>query len=217
MRALLAGIWSKRRALLFYAALLLIGWIMGEVLHDFAVPEMRPMNEPQIHRMVMVALAIFILAAAIPFVPGAEIGFALLFLFGGQASLLVFLGMTGAMLLAYVVARIVPAHSISNFARWLGLTGTAKLLSDRSTNSEASIQQLTKNVQGRLGKFALNNRYLLLMLLLNTPGNSLLGGGGGLAFLAGSSGLYRFVPFAISVMLAVAPVPLTFALMDGVG
>ena len=216
MRAFLGGIWAKRRGLLLYAALLSIGWLMGDALHDFAVPEMRPMNEPQIHRMVMLALAVFILAAAIPFVPGAEIGFALLFIFGGQAALLVFLGMTGAMLLSYLVARVVPTASISRFADWLGLTRIAKLLSNQSTNSEASIRQLAEKSRGRLGTFALRNRYLLLILLLNTPGNSLLGGGGGLAFLAGASGLYRFVPFAISVMLAVAPVPLAFALMDGI-
>ncbi|MDC0738727.1 hypothetical protein N6L24_10585 [Cognatishimia sp. SS12] len=217
MRTLLTGIWAKRRALLLYVALLLMGWVIGEALHGLAVPEMRPMNEPLIHRLVMVALAVFILAAAIPFVPGAEIGFALLFIFGGQAALLVFLGMTGAMLLSYIVARLVPAAAMGHFANWLGLTRTAKLLATQSVNGDAVIQQLSQMVDGRLAKFALNNRYLLLMLLLNTPGNSLLGGGGGLAFFAGSSGLYRFVPFMISVMIAVAPVPLAFALMDGGG
>ncbi|NNL35816.1 MAG: hypothetical protein HKP35_08360 [Silicimonas sp.] len=57
----------------------------------------------------------------------------------------------------------------------------------------------------------MRNRYLALAIAINVPGNSLVGGGGGLAFVAGASGLFSFPAFLLTIMLAVAPVPLFFA------
>ena len=69
---------------------------------------------------------------------------------------------------------------------------------------------ISDRLDGQFSSTLLKNRYLALAILLNVPGNSLLGGAGGLAFMAGISGLYRFWPYLLSVLIAVAPIPLIF-------
>ncbi|WP_339715080.1 hypothetical protein [uncultured Sneathiella sp.] len=197
-----------------YTFLLLGGWILGDALQDVIIPEMRPMHEPMIHRIVMSALILFILAAAIPFVPGAEIGFALLLVFGGKAAPLVYGGMVGALILSYCIARLVPADSLGNFLRWLGLTKAADLVFDiEETEAQDRAMFVARKLPKSFGEKLVRNRYILLAMAINLPGNTLLGGGGGLAFIAARSGLFGFWSFTLVVLCSVAPVPLLFALM----
>lgn len=211
MRAFLKRLWSFRLALAIYAILLAAGWGAGELLLGMTVPELRPMNEPMIHRMVMGALVLFVVMAAIPFVPGAEIGFALLLMFGGQASGIVYAGMVGALLLSFTVARFVPLSLLSQLTASLRLAGAARFFDLlASMPAEERSRFISDRLDGQFSSTLLKNRYLALAILLNVPGNSLLGGAGGLAFMAGVSGLYRFWPYLLSVLIAVAPIPLIF-------
>lgn len=211
---LYARLWAVRRAILLYLAVLVAGWAVGEYVLDMTIPEIPQMDEPVIQKMVFGAVVVFVLAAAIPFVPGAEVGFALLLIFGAQAALIVYVGMVGALLLSFGVARIVPMPVLSRLAHWLGLKRAAGLV-DESANIPRSQRAdvISHKLQGQFGKMMLKNRYVLLAVLLNMPGNTLLGGGGGLAFLAGNSGLYRPWPYLVTVLIAVAPFPLLFVLI----
>ncbi len=216
MRTLLSKLWAARRAVLVYALLLGLGVVAGEWMMGIAIPEMRPMNEPMIHRLVMTALVIFVVAAALPFVPGAEIGFALLLIFGGQAAPLVYVGMVGALILSFTVARLVPLPALSRMAGWLGLARVAGLIDEIAATPKADRAAFfSERMSGRAGQAAFRNRYVLLAVLLNTPGNSVIGGGGGIAFTAGLSGLYRFWPYLAAVLIAVAPFPLFFLAFRG--
>lgn len=211
MRAFLKRLWSFRLALAIYAILLAAGWGAGELLLGMTVPELRPMNEPMIHRMVMGALVLFVVMAAIPFIPGAEIGFALLLMFGGQASGIVYAGMVGALLLSFTVARFVPLSLLSQLTASLRLAGATRFFDLlASMPAEERSRFISDRLDGQFSSTLLKNRYLALAILLNVPGNSLLGGAGGLAFMAGISGLYRFWPYLLSVLIAVAPIPLIF-------
>ncbi len=185
----------------------------GEYLTEVAIPETRPMNEPLIHRIVMGALLVFVLAAAIPFVPGAEIGFALLLLFGGQASAIVYAGMVGALVLSFCIGRFVPLRFVAQALSWLRLKRVAKWAAELEATPIKNRAELIENkLTSRFAKQMLRNRYVLLAVLLNLPGNSVLGGGGGLAFIAGASRLYSFWLYLICVLVAVAPFPLLFLL-----
>lgn len=211
MRAVLNGLWAKRKAITFYGLLLLGGWFLGDLFKDLTVPEMRPMNEPMIHRIVMTAFVAFVILAAIPFVPGAEIGFALLVLFGGQVAPLVYLGMVGALILSFAMARLVPASRLVCALNWLGLEKAAIFVSELdNADPPDRIEKLSMIVPETLGRRLHRHRHLVLAVALNTPGNSLLGGGGGLAFIAGASRLFSFWSYLAVVLCAVAPVPLFF-------
>lgn len=180
-------------------------------MKDLTVPEMRPMNEPMIHRIIMTAFIAFVVLAAIPFVPGAEIGFALLLLFGGQIAPLVYFGMIGALTLAFFTAKIVPATALARVLEWLGLNKAASFVTDlESAAPNDRLDQFLSVVPSTLGKNLHRHRHVLLAVVLNVPGHSLLGGGGGLAFIAGASRLYSFWAFLAVIICAVAPVPLFF-------
>lgn len=213
MRALLNFIWAKRRAVVFYLLLLLGGWLLGDYLKDLAVPEMRPMNEPTIHRIIMTAFLAFVVLAAIPFIPGAEIGFALLLLFGGRIAPLVYFGMVGALILSFTFARLIPTSVLAHALSWLGLRKAATFLEEMGKTEPAhQMETLTRMLPGMLGHRLHRYKHLLLAVALNTPGNSLLGGGGGLAFIAGASRLFPLWQYLLIVVCAVAPVPLLFYL-----
>lgn len=47
-----------------------------------------------------------------------------------------------------------------------------------------------------------------LFIVINLPGNIFVGGGGGIAMIAGASRLYTLPGFLVTIVLAVAPVPL---------
>jgi hypothetical protein len=61
----------------------------------------------------------------------------------------------------------------------------------------------------------LKHRHVAVALALNTPGNIVLGDGGGIVMAAGFSRLFSLPGFAVTVMLAVAPVPLAILLTEG--
>lgn len=213
MRAVLTRLWAKRKIIFVYGLLLLGGWFLGDVLKELTIPEMRPMHEPMIHRIVMTAFVAFIVLAAIPFVPGAEIGFALLLLFGGQVAPLVYLGMVGALVVSYAIARLVPSTALCCALNWLGLERASKFIAKLdATPQNDRLAMLSGVMPSKVGQKLLRQRYILLAVALNTPGNSLMGGGGGLAFIAGASRLFSFWPFLAVVICAVAPVPLFFLL-----
>ena len=213
MRAILTRLWVKRRVLFLYGLLLFGGWFLSDVLKELTIPEMRPLNEPMIHRIVMTAFVAFIVLAAIPFVPGAEIGFALLLLFGGQVAPLVYLGMVGALVVSYAIARLVPSTVLGRALDWLGLEKASKFIAKLdATPQNDRLGMLSGVMPSTAGQNLLRHRNILLAVALNTPGNSLMGGGGGLAFIAGASRLFGFWPFLAVVICAVAPVPLFFLL-----
>ncbi|MCV2869462.1 hypothetical protein OEW28_12575 [Defluviimonas sp. WL0002] len=172
------------------------------------------MNETLMHRLVMGALVVYVVAAAIPFVPGAEIGLALLLVFGAQASPVVYAGMVGALLLSFGVASFVPLPMLAWLADRLLLKRVARFLAELADTPKPDRARLVSSkLDGRLGTAMLRNRYVVLAILLNLPGNSVLGGGGGLAFLAGISGLYSPWWYLLTVTIAVAPIPLAFLLI----
>lgn len=212
MRAILNALWRARKALIFYALLLLAGLMVGHLVRDFVIPEVRPMNEPMMHKLVTLALVIFVFTAALPFVPGAEIGFAMLMVFGAKAALVVYLAMVGALLLAYTVARAVPLLWLSDGLSWLGLARAGRLAAElEALPRPERLAHVFSRMPSGPGELLVKHRYLALALALNLPGNSLVGGGGGLAFVAGASGLFSAPAFALTIALAVAPVPLIFA------
>ena len=213
MRLALGRLWSQRKVIAFWLVLLGAGWVIGDMLRVTLLPEIRPLETAMLNKMVVGALVLYVLLAAIPFVPGAEIGFALLFLFGSVAAPVVYLGMVGALALSFLIARLVPYEALCGVLSWLGLKRTAALIRRIHETPPAERDAiLHERLPHGILKKGFENRYLALAILINTPGNSLIGGGGGLAFAAGASGLYGFPQFLLTILVAVAPLPAFFYL-----
>ena len=202
-----------RRAglIMLYCVLLGGGWVISRELFEIASIEMRPMNEPTIHLMLMTTIAIFAIASALPFVPGAEIGFWLMFVFGSRMGLLVYVSMVAALLAAYMIGRLVPLSVTASAFKFFGFVRAHDLVMRFSSVTFAERPKLLlKGAPKRFVPFLVRHRYVALALLFNLPGNSLLGGGGGIALSAGLSRFFSFPGYVITVLLAVAPVPLLF-------
>ncbi|MDF2371557.1 MAG: hypothetical protein P1V21_12265 [Rhizobiaceae bacterium] len=203
---------GKRPMLLVVAIYILLlsgGWFAGHWVLDFINFEAGSADEPMLNVMIMVTAMIFILASALPFVPGAEIGLGLMMMFGGRIALLVYFCMLAALLIAFLIGRYVPLAIISAGARHLGLIRTHRLVAQLIPLSDKErLALLTTNAPQKFVPALLRFRYLAIMVLLNLPGNSIIGGGGGIAFTAGVSGLFSFPAFLATVAMAIAPIPL---------
>lgn len=204
----------RRRWLFFggvYVVLLVGGTLAGHLLQGLVNLDVRPGNEPTVHLVILTTAAIFFLASALPFVPGAEIGLALMLVFGGKIAFLVYVSMVAALVLAFIVGRFVPLETTAKAFRYLGLNRADDLLTGLAPLGPGErLALLSAEAPRRLIPVMLRHRYLALMILFNMPGNSILGGGGGIAFTAGLSGLFRYPGYLAAVSIAIAPVPLFF-------
>ncbi|PJK28016.1 hypothetical protein [Minwuia thermotolerans] len=139
---------------LFYLMLVAGGWLVGHWLTGFALIEVRPSNEPEIHRIVMLATGVYIAASAIPFVPGAEIGFALILALGDRIVFLVYIAMVTALLLAFLVGRFLPSKAIAGAFRFVGFERARNLvLRLEPLDSQARVAMLACPRSAPLGHF----------------------------------------------------------------
>ncbi|WP_372624102.1 hypothetical protein [Falsiroseomonas sp.] len=159
------------------------------------------LGPPLIYAVLLLQAALI----AIPFVPGAEVGFLLLALCRAQLAGHVYAATVVGLLLAFAIGRSFPPRSVERLLARLRLdraAATVACLAQQSAAPPPGTSPLR-----RLAVRLLRHRCLCLVLLINTPGNTLLGGGGGIAMAAGLGGLFSFRQFLASVLIAVAPVP----------
>jgi hypothetical protein len=158
--------------------------------------------------MLIISLIAYALLMAIPFVPGIELGITLLILRGAEIAPFVYSATFFGLMLAFLTGRYLPLGWISSLLSDLGLTRAASLLKRLSQQSpDTHITELRANLPKPLSPVLTNARYLMLAVLLNVPGNALLGGGGGIMLAAGLSRVFTLRLTALTVALAVAPVP----------
>ena len=161
----------------------------------------------------LLVAAVYAIALSVPFVPGAEIGLAILAMGGAAAAPLVWGATVAGLTMAYLVGRRVPPRAVAAGLGRLGLRRASRLvLTLEPMDADARLAHLVSAAPTRVVPLLLRHRHLALAVALNLPGNALLGGGGGLALAAGLSRLYAPGPFVATVALAAAPVPLAVAL-----
>lgn len=162
-----------------------------------------------VRALVLGAAALYVLLMAVPFMPGIEVGLALMLALGGKAAPLVYFCTVLALALGFAVGRFVPPRVVRGVFAWLHLPRPAALV-DRLDGlpPQERFTVLQAATCSRLAPLLMRHRHLAVMALLNLPGNSLIGGGGGIALLAGMSGMFSFPRFIALTALAVAPVPL---------
>jgi uncharacterized membrane protein YdjX (TVP38/TMEM64 family) len=191
------------------------GWYVGRELTDAATFDMQAAAADHAFAFVMAAVAVFVVASATPFVPGAEIGFGLILIFGAKVALIGYAAMVAALSVSFLAGRLLPPSLLASLFGYLGLGKARDLtLALAPLDPESRLRLLTEKLPHRLVPMLLRHRYLALIALLNLPGNSVVGGGGGIAFTAGLSGLFSLPAYLGTVLVAVAPVP-AFVLATG--
>ena len=187
----------------------------GDLVLDRLNMPLTPSNEPALHRAVMTAIAVYIFLMMLPFVPGVEIGLAMMVAFGPKIVPLVYGSTVVALLLSFLLGRLVPHRTIIETFETLHLRRAGRLLRQlEPLESGERLSFLLGNASTRIVPYLLRHRFLALMVALNLPGNAVVGGGGGIGLVAGFSRLFEFPKYAIAVALAVSPVPLIVLAMN---
>ncbi|KUF11570.1 hypothetical protein AVJ23_07370 [Pseudoponticoccus marisrubri] len=151
----------------------------------------------------------YALLLALPFVPGIEIGLALLMMRGAEVAPFVWTATAAGLSLAFLVGRALPAAWIAASLQDLRCDRAAALVLRLEDEPQAlRLRFLSQNAPATLRPVLDRGRHLGLALLLNLPGNALIGGGGGIALLAGVSRLFRTWAALTTLALATLPVPL---------
>lgn len=179
-------------------------WLMAQV-------EAMPLawQAPMTVVLLAALLASYALLLALPFVPGVEIGIALLMTHGAGAAPFVYLATVSGLMLAFAAGRRLSPRAIRAVFSDLRMRQACRLIDEiEPLDPPARLARLRANLPEGLGRRLTSWRYPVVALLLNLPGNALIGGGGGIMLTAGISGLFAPWQAALTVALAVAPVPL---------
>jgi hypothetical protein len=179
------------------------------IIRDALDLQIRPDNEQQVHRAIMIGVVAYVAFLAMPFVPGAEIGIALLAGFGAAIAPLIYVCTVAAMMLAFTIGRFLPIRALERGLHVLRMQRAAALVARAAPLSkDERLALLLEGQSKRVLRLALRYRYLAMAVAVNTPGNSIIGGGGGIMIIAGLSGIFTPLSTFLTVILAVSPVPL---------
>ena len=192
----------------FLVLLIGINLTLGDILRGWEM-QIHPENMKHLQRGLLLACVLYALILALPFVPGVEIGIALLTMLGPMAAPYVYIATVGGLTLAFLAGRLIPMHALARGVRATGLERGGALIDDLGAQPpEKRVVILAARAQSRWLIRLLRHRHVALVVLLNMPGNAVIGGGGGIALTAGLSRLFSLPAFLLVVALAVAPVPL---------
>ena len=196
------------RFALLIAFLIVATWA-AHMVREALDLRIRPENEQQVHRAIMMGAAAYVGLLALPFVPGAEIGLAMLAAFGAGIAPLIYGATVASMMLAYTIGRFLPISALERLLSFLRMRRAADLVARAEELSpDERLSMLLDGQSKRTVAWGLRYRYVALALAVNTPGNSIIGGGGGIMMMAGLSGIFSPVTTLLTVVLAVSPVPL---------
>ena len=65
MRPVLKALRRHWKAPVFYACLLICGWLVADFVRDFALPDLSVMTEPTMHRLIVLAVLTLALHATV--------------------------------------------------------------------------------------------------------------------------------------------------------
>jgi len=168
-----------------------------------------PQHEHLMITVLWFAIVIYVLWMALPFVPGIELGLALMVMLGTRGVVLVYLCTLLSLSLSFTIGRLIPLNGFARFLGWLHLYKAQDLvLQLEPLNSEEKLNFLLRSAPSKVIPFLLKHRYLTIAIALNLPGNALIGGGGGIGLISGMSRLYSFPKYILLVSLAITPLPL---------
>lgn len=196
-------------SILAIVAIIISANLAGAWLVDLLKIELTPSNEHFIHQVIMVSVIMYAFMIAIPFVPGIEIGLALLVMVGPDIAVLVYGCTVLGLFVSFLIGYFIPQAWLKLGLQTLHLQRVSRLVGRMEhLGTKERLAFLVSRAPSRTIPFFVRHRYIALAVVLNIPGNALIGGGGGISIAAGLSKLYSPPAFLATLALAVAPVPL---------
>ncbi|MFT6076339.1 MAG: hypothetical protein ACJAZ1_003271 [Yoonia sp.] len=174
----------------------------------FALLESAASAQAMTGLIIMVMLG-YALLLAVPFVPGVEIGVAVLMMEGAKAAPMVYGATVTGLFLAFCIGRYVPMTKLISLCKDLSLRRMAILLERiETTPREDRLDAMHDRLPRLLVPVLVRYRYVTLGFAINLPGNIALGGGGGIMIAGGLSRLFHTGFTLLTIALATLPVPL---------
>jgi hypothetical protein len=188
------------------------GWLAHQV--NF---QLYPRHEPVLHLMILGSFGLYILLMTLPFMPGIEIGLALMLFLGSKGVFLVYLCTLVALSISFSIGRKIPPKSFSKFLDWLHLKKARNLVLEmESLSLDERMTILREKAPAKLAPHLLKYRYLTIAALLNLPCNALIGGGGGIGLIVGMSGIITYPRYLLLIAVAISPVPIMIILKGSI-
>ena len=170
---------------------------------------LRPLHAKLGTPLLVGALALYVLFLMVPFVPGNEIGLGIIMLFGTQGVIAVYFATIVALLLSFLLGRLIPLSALVRATGWLSLHRLQRMLAQvEAAHPMESLNRIVQEAPVRWVPFLLRHRYVAIGIAFNLPGNALIGGGGGIALMAGMSRVFRLDAYLLVLCIATSPVPL---------
>lgn len=195
-------------AAIIYGAANMADWIKEKI--GFQITES---NADDLRRIILITVLLQVLLMSLPFVPGIELGLILITVFGPMAAPYVYAGCAVSLLISYSVGRLVPPHRTVDTFRRFRLHRAADTVAQHHAASPAERMEMLLGRIALPGQLAARYRYLAIGLAITTPGNIVIGGGGGISLMAGLSRLFSPLGYIVTVLVAVAPIPIAAALL----
>jgi hypothetical protein len=198
----------------FFKISLIVGFLVllnygGSLVVEQINFQLWPEHEHLMLTVLWIAIVVYVLWMALPFVPGIELGLALMVMLGTRGIVLVYLCTLLSLSLSFTIGRLIPLNGFARFLGWLHLHKAQDLvLQLEPLNSEEKLNFLLRTAPSKVIPFLLKHRYLTIAIALNLPGNALIGGGGGIGLITGMSRLYPFPKYILLVSLAITPLPI---------
>ena len=201
---------------------ILVAVVLGlQVLGDWVIVQLQLELSPRQNAMLDTGVLLLVLAytitMAVPFVPGIEIGLAVMLMFGPDVFLMVYACTQVALLLSFVVGRLVPSSRLTALAGWLQLHRTQSTLARlEPMEPEQRLEYVLRCAPRRWVQGLIKHRYLALAVLINLPGNAIVGGAGGIGLVAGMSRVFELPRYVLVMALATTPVPIALSIWYGI-
>lgn len=193
------------RLVFIVAVVFIVHQLMSWVLSKAEIAD----NTPLMIGLMCLVLLTYILLISIPFVPGIEIALSLMVIRGPDVVIWVYVATIMGLMLAFLAGRYLSYDYLHNIFHDLRMKRACALLDTIQPLSRSERLDLLRNrIPAILRPFLIEGRYALLGIVLNIPGNALIGGGGGIFLVAGLSRLFTTGGIFITLMIAVAPVPI---------
>lgn len=200
------------RLVLKFAIIALVVWIAHFAFTEIYswISTLDPSEQAiAIFWVVTISILAYALLIAIPFVPAIEIGLTLMMVQGPSFAPFLYLATVFGLFLAFLIGQRISLDWLHAFFRDLHMIKACALLDRIKTQTpQERLAALEDRLPKWLAPIATRYRYVTIGVVLSVPGNVVIGGGGGIMMTAGISRLFHAPAVLLTLLIAVAPVPL---------
>lgn len=164
--------------------------------------------------LLLLLFAAYVFLMAVPFVPGIEIGLALMIFKGPEIVIWVYLATVLGLMISFLVGHFTRLSYLHKVFADIGWKRPCLLIKKLQAYPREERLDLFRSYMPKfIRPLFIEGRYLAIAVALNIPGNALLGGGGGILLIAGLSRVFRVGWMLITLALAVAPIPFSILVL----